>query len=504
MTDLSYLDYTLLGIGVYLLNLYIKRRRLPAPLPPGPRGLPIIGNAADMPTQKDWFTYAEWGRKYGGIASVEVMGQHIIIVNSVDVMRELDIKGALYSDRPRLEMGGELLGYSETLVLIPYGDRFRAYRKNIAKYIGGTTQVKELHPLIERSTRKFLRKIMTNPDDLMAHLRKLQGNIILNLTYGIDVQEGDDPFVALIERANENFNKATVPGSFLVDFFPVLRKLPQWLPGMGFMETARRWARDTLEMIEAPYRFTLQQIEAGIAPRSYVSNFLEECVDTMNASEARDLKCSASSLYGGGADTTVSAEYAFHLAMVLFPEVQTRAQAEIDTVIGTNRLPSLQDLPDLPYVRAIVSETLRWNSVAPTGVPHRAIEDGIVAGYFIPKDSIIVCNLWNMLHDENIWPQPFKFSPERFLGANPQRDPRDVCFGYGRRICPGMYLAEAALSMTISMTLAAFDITSAVENGVSIIPKHENTSGTISYPEAFKCVIKPRSERAAALVLGHL
>lgn len=85
----------------------------------------------------------------------------------------------------------------------------------------------------------------------------------------------------------------------------------------------------------------------------------------------------------------------------------------------------------------------------------------------------------NMLHDENIWPQPFKFSPERFLGANPQRDPRDVCFGYGRRICPGMYLAEAALSMTISMTLAAFDITSAVENGVSIIPKHENTSGTI-------------------------
>ncbi len=100
------------------------------------------------------------------------MGQHIIIVNSVDVMRELDIKGALYSDRPRLEMGGELLGYSETLVLIPYGDRFRAYRKNIAKYIGGTTQVKELHPLIERSTRKFLRKIMTNPDNLMAHLRK--------------------------------------------------------------------------------------------------------------------------------------------------------------------------------------------------------------------------------------------------------------------------------------------------------------------------------------------
>lgn len=108
----------------------------------------------------------------GGIASVNVMGQPIIIVNSVDVMEELDKKGAMYSDRPRLEMGGELLGYSDTLVLIPYGDRFRLYRKNIAKYIGGTTQVRELHPLIEASTRRFLQRTLAKPDDLMTHLRK--------------------------------------------------------------------------------------------------------------------------------------------------------------------------------------------------------------------------------------------------------------------------------------------------------------------------------------------
>lgn len=87
-----------------------------------------------------------------------------------------------------------------------------------------------------------------------------------------------------------------------------------------------------------------------------------------------------------------------------------------------------------------------------------------------------------MLHDEKIWPEPFKFSPERYLGPDRQRDPRQVCFGYGRRICPGMYLAEAALSMTVAMTLAAFNITNAVDaNGAPIIPKHENTSGTIRY-----------------------
>ncbi|KAF5346450.1 hypothetical protein D9756_010068 [Leucocoprinus leucothites] len=479
MTGLNYLDYTLLGAGMYVLNSYVKQRKLPAPLPPGPRGLPVIGNAADMPTQKDWLTYAKWGREYGGIMSVNAMGQPIIIVNSVDVMQELDKKGALYSDRPRLEMGGELVGYSETLVLIPYGERFRVYRKNIAKYIGGAAQIKELHPLIESSTRKFLQRTLASPDDLMIHLRKLQGNIILKLTYGID---------------------GRYPRFLLGRLFPRAPLTPEWLPGMGFMETARRWAGDTLEMVEAPYKFTLRQMETGTASKSYVSTILEDG-GSLSADEIRDLKFSASSLYGGGADTTVSAEYAFHLAMVLFPEVQRKAQAEIDAVIGNDRLPTFQDIPNLPYVGAIVTEILRWNSVAPTGVPHRATEDGIVAGYFIPKDAIIMCNLWNMLHDESIWPEPFKFSPERYLGANPQRNPRDICFGYGRRICPGMYLAEAALSMTIAMTLAAFNITNAMDsNGVPIVPKHENTSGTISYPEPFKCTIKPRSEKAAALV----
>jgi len=79
-------------------------------------------------------------------------------------------------------------------------------------------------------------------------------------------------------------------------------------------------------------------------------------------------------------------------------EVQIKAQAEIDAIIGTDRLPSLCDLPHLPYVRAIVTEVLRWNSVAPMGVPHRAIQDGLIAGYFIPKNAIILCNLWHVKH----------------------------------------------------------------------------------------------------------
>lgn len=89
----------------------------------------------------------------------------------------------------------------------------------------------------------------------------------MQLTYGIDVrEEGNDPFVDLIEKANSNFNASTIPGAFPVDFFPVLRSLPEWLPGMGFMETARTWLQDTLAMVEVPYNYTKEQMVTSLSP----------------------------------------------------------------------------------------------------------------------------------------------------------------------------------------------------------------------------------------------
>ena len=89
---------------------------------------------------------------------------------------------------------------------------------------------------------------------------RLTGGIILRLTYGYQVQDGDDPFIDLIEKANSNFNAATVPGAFLVDFFPILKNLPEWCPGSGFLHTARLWAKDTAAMVDVPYNFAKQEM----------------------------------------------------------------------------------------------------------------------------------------------------------------------------------------------------------------------------------------------------
>ncbi|KAF5338823.1 hypothetical protein D9758_012046 [Tetrapyrgos nigripes] len=486
-----------------------SRSKNPAPLPPGPKGIPIVGNILDMPSEREWITFADWGAQYGGISSVTLMGQTMIIVNSTEVMEELDKKGSLYSDRPRLEMGGELVGYSKTLVLVPYGNRFRNYRRHVSKLIGSNNAMAQFMPMEELETHKFLKRVLAdpNPDELSQHLRKTSGSIIMKLIYGIEVQEKRDPFVELIEHANDNFSLATKPGAFLVDVFPSLRYIPPGFPGGGFHALAAKWAKAFNDMVEVPYSYAKEMIANGTAPVSFVSTSLEDEAK-LTPEEIFEIKHTAASVYGAGADTTVSDQYAFFLAMIRHPEVLKKAQAEIDSVVGNDRLPSFSDRENLPYVNAVVTEALRWNSVAPTGVPHRAMDDGVIAGYFIPKGSIIITNLWYMLNDPSIYPDPFKFDPERHISTSDkpaQRDPRTICFGFGRRICPGLHLAEASLWILIAMSLAVFDIKPAFdEEGKLIIPEHELTGGTISHPKPFKCSIKPRSEKAVSLISAEL
>lgn len=206
------------------------------------------------------------------------------------------------------------------------------------------------------------------------------------------------------------------------------------------------------------------------------------------------------SLYSGGADTTVSSMHCFFLAMTLFPEVQRKAQAEIDAVIGSDRLPTFEDRPNLPYVDALVKEVLRWHPVAPMGLPHVTSADDVYEGMFIPKGTMLIPNIWLFMHDPATFKNPDTFTPERFLGPNPEPDPHTLCFGFGRRVCPGRELADASVYLSVAMALAVFDISKKRDASGSVIePTVRFTPGIISHPAEFKCEIKPRSERSERL-----
>ncbi|KAG5651397.1 hypothetical protein H0H81_008779 [Sphagnurus paluster] len=147
------------------------------------------------------------------------------------------------------------------------------------------------------------------------------------------------------------------------------------------------------------------------------------------------------------------------MAMALNPDKQALAQAEIDRVVGTERLPVIADRKNLPYLSAVIKETMRWYPVLPLSIARLTAEDDTYKGYFIPKGTIITPNVWSIAFEANEKYDPKAFIPERFLDPNDTTpDPATWAFGFGRRICPGKALAENSLMALISGILAAFDI----------------------------------------------
>jgi len=223
--------------------------------------------------------YSTYSLDIGDISSITVFGQPLIIINSLKIALDLlDKKSSIYSDRPILQMGGELVGWKNTLVLLPYGDRFRRYRKLFHRSIGSINTIRQFQPIQSLESRRFLRKLLSNPQNLQSHIRKTAGAIILRISHGYDVKDIDDPFVQLADTATEQFSLATAPGNFLVDLLPArtylpslshltithlsfsVRHVPDWFPGAIFKKTAKEWSSTLCEMVDRPYNFVKQQM----------------------------------------------------------------------------------------------------------------------------------------------------------------------------------------------------------------------------------------------------
>ncbi|THU91604.1 cytochrome P450 [Dendrothele bispora CBS 962.96] len=485
---------------ICVFTVYSWRRR--QKLPPGPSGYPIIGNLFDMPAHdtQTWLIFADWAERYGSdISSLTVLGQTFVILNSVEVANEmLGAKSAIYSDRPRLVLTGEMGGWNQGIGTAPYNDRWKVMRKLFHGAIGTPAANSRFDSGKEIEARKLMRNILNDPEHVLDHLRLSAGSTILRDTYGYDVTDEDDLIIRTALEALNQFSRTTSPPYYAVEYFPALKHLPTWFPGAYFKRLAVH-IRNTVEaMAQMPFDFTKQDITQGTAPRSFVSSLLESYPE-----DETIIKWTAESLYSGAADTSVSSIYAGLLAMILYPDVTEKARNEIESVVGSDRLPSFSDRPYLPYVNAFIKELFRWNTVTPLGGPHRSTEQDVHKGYYIPRGTILLANIWKMSHDASKYKDPMKFNPDRFLGPKPEPDPMEFTFGFGRRSCPGIWFADAAVYIGISMILAVFTVTKAIDpkTGEPIMPVHYQLPGTVSHPKPCQIKIQVRNEKAASLIM---
>lgn len=297
----------------------------------------------------------------------------------------------------------------------------------------------------------------------------------------------------------------------MLDYFPLLRRLPEVFLPMAMK--ARSLHKVEKELYSGHWLQAKRGLKDGTAQPSF-------SVDMARSQEKEGFSdplaaYTTGTLLEAGSGTTSDTLYAFVQAMILFPDVQRKAQMEIDSVTGgAKRLPVMEDYAKLSYIRGCIKESLRWMPTTILGaVPHAATQDDHYMGYLIPKGAGVMNNVWAINMNAARYPKPREFNPDRYAddtqslfesALNPDPSKRDnLTFGAGRRICPGIHIAERSLFLGISRLLWAFNFAPALDPQTKepIWPDPEKlTQGFDCGPVPFLTRITPRSEERAALV----
>ncbi|KAI0770513.1 cytochrome P450 [Fomes fomentarius] len=434
-------------------------------------------------------------------------GRCLIIINDVQTAVDLlEKRSTIYSSRPESAIV-ELSGWGGwAFPFMSYSQHGRDGRRALWEYFSPAA-VRQYDARLENSARRLLGALLDSPDKLDDVIRYSFGATFIEMAYGLPNQEDKNKIVDEFEDALTSMN-IMVSGTSLLEFLPVLGRVPTWLPGTSFLRLLEHYRKVMVTVRELPWDMVKSAVAAGNAIPSIASGLLEDIShlegDQASAKETAS-KSTLTLIYAGGVDSTHTSLCSFFVAMSLHPEVQKKAQEELDRVVGPTRLPKYADRKNLPYVNAIVKETLRWHVVVPLGFPHVNDADDEYKGYVIPKKSIVMVNVWSITRDPTMYPNPERFDPERYLKDGKPTpdatDPTTIAFGFGRRSCPGKHFVDAALFIYIASALHTFNISPPLdENGRPIHVEPRGTNGIMSKLEDCRCTIRPRSSSTEALI----
>ncbi|EXB94995.1 Cytochrome P450 76C4 [Morus notabilis] len=428
-------------------------------LPPGPKPLPIIGNFLEF-GDKPHKSSARLSKSYGPLISLKLGRVTTIVVSSPIMAKEvLQVHGQFFSNRPILDSARASNHVHLSIISLPVSTLWRELRK-----------ICNVHLLAARVLNANMNLRHNKVEELLCDVRK-------SAEAGEAVEIGKAAFRASLnllsttffsmELADTNSNtvrefKETVRGFIdelgkpnLADFFPFLRKIdPQ-----GIRRRTDFHFRKMLDLFDCIINERLQLREVSGSVKD--NDILDTLIDMMVIGEEKSahdqidktiIEHLLLDIFAAGTETTSSTLEWSMAELLKAPEILSRAQAELKQVIGKGNQVKESDITRLPYLQAVVKETLRLHPAAPLMVPRKAENDVEVCGYTIPKDSQLLVNVWAMGRDPNIWENPHKFMPERFLKLNIDvlgHDFELIPFGAGRRICPGLPLATRMLHLML-------------------------------------------------------
>ncbi|KAH9217702.1 cytochrome P450 [Leptodontidium sp. 2 PMI_412] len=412
---------SIIGVFYSYASMLLLRRKLP----PGPFPLPIVGNMLSLPKFKPWRDFEHLGEKYGsGMLTIWIGRVPNIFINDGWVAADLfEKKANIYSSRPRQVVMGDVTGIGKNnQVLLKHNDHWRLHRKMMHGAVGSQA-VRKYREFQNDEISILISDFATSSEDFSLSIERFSCSIVSILGWGRRIAKKKDYIVGLALQMMETM-KAIPKLQYLP---PCLYPLPSTLRTMG--AALRR------------YWFALTE-EGAQASEPNFANFLNDHRSEMNIAKD-DISEMTANLIGGGVDTTTGTTLSGILGLVTHPEVQKKAHEELDSVVGTDRVPTWDDIENLPYCAAILKETLRWRSVTILGgLPHSPIQENIYKGFLLPKDIAIHGNLWAIHRNPRDFPEPDRFNPDRYMGKERLSYPNargHNAFGWGRRICSDIF-----------------------------------------------------------------
>ncbi|KIK62458.1 hypothetical protein GYMLUDRAFT_500346 [Collybiopsis luxurians FD-317 M1] len=473
-----------------LASLFLIQRMVPRnrpPLPPGPPGLPFVGVISLLWERRPWRRFTEWKEIYGPVVQLNILGKTIIVLNTHEVAFELlGCRSKIYNGRPRSILIDEMMTGGLAFPLVGHGELWKRHRR-AAQTVLNPRVLEQYHGKQECQSQQLVEALLREPEAWPRLVKDSLYTLFCSIGYGSKTTR-------TVSRYLEDFMtrivQAAIPGSSLTDFVPGLASLPAWLSPLKRHRLAQ-FRKD-----DEQFRTLSSEIDTSEHDSMGQTLLENHHANKMTVGESAWLTAVLCAI---GGEVTSSVLPVFFLAMALYPEVQNRAQMEIDRVIGRDRYPTFQDRDRLPYVQAIVREVLRWRPIGPIGFPRSCLQDDYYNGFLIPKGSIVLPNIWAMNRDPQLYPDYDEFRPERYqdldldvLGAHGQGH---VSYGFGDRICSGMHIANDVLFINIAAILHACTIKKSEGQHLDRTTSTQifDELGVVTRPGDFACKLSRRS-----------
>ncbi|XP_041508691.1 cytochrome P450 2J3-like isoform X1 [Microtus oregoni] len=475
---------TLLLAAVTFLFLadYLKSRR-PKNYPPGPRRLPFVGNMLQLDLEQPHLAVQQLVKKYGNVMSLDFGIMSSVIITSLPLIKEAFTQlEENFMSRPKFPIHKHI--FKENGLVFASGQTWKEQRRfalMTLKNFG--VGKKSIEHRIQEEARHLvgaMKEEKGQPFDPHLKIHNAVSNVICAITFGERFDYHDEQFHDLLRLLEEAMYLGS---SIMVHLYNIFPWLMRYIPG-SHQTTLATWRelKSYVSNIIDKHRRNWNPDE----PKDFIDAFLKEMTKhtdkTTTSFNEENLICSTLDLFLAGTETTSTTMRWALLYMAVYPEIQEKVQAEIDKVIGPKKQPSLNDRDSMPYTNAVVHEVQRMGNIIPLNLPREVTVDTTLAGFYLPKGSILQTNLTALHMDPNEWATPDVFNPEHFLENGEFRKRESFLpFSMGKRACLGEQLARSELFILFTALVQKFTFKPPVNEKLSLNFRMGVTVSPVSY-----------------------